>query len=657
MTCQTCIKYEPKNTENVWISGCSNFKKYALDKHNTSKNHTDYERQNKAEQAEPGTSTAEKSLTAMNSVVQNRIKRLFRNAHALAKHSRPYTDYNWICKLDITKELDVGQTYTNEKACVAFIHYIANTERKITTEILENAPFFSLISDGSTDSSRQEAEILYVRAAHQGHVKTRFVGIKNVAKADADGIVHAVKQLMNNSYSDWQAKIVGYAADGASVMQGIDNGVITKLRNDTCSEMVNIHCTAHRLELAFKDSVKGVKLYEKADAALLGLYLFYRNSPLNRANLKNSFEACGMSMLLPTRVGGTRWVPHTKRALSNVLTGYKCIIQHLERLRNPDGGEFHKDAAQKAKYFLGVLCEKSCLQFMFFLWDIVEALCILSETLQRRDISIGEVWTVVEATKSLLTTYIDNNGPKLSMVIDTDEHEGTVLKGTNRAFVGVRKNLLESLIEKLDRRFGTDVEFLKATNIVQLKQWPVQDSAGTYGDHDIAILSSKFSQLMRRSGLDPYLCVPEWFILKQYINNCSFDMRQDLSWISLNQSHGNSCRNVLGLVDLILSLPATSVEAERGFSQMKLVKSDWRNSLTDAHLSDLLLVKLESPDIESFDPTPAFSLWQNGGTRRPTFMDDEPVVDDSFDDEGVLTTTEEDISEMLAKITDDTTAN
>ena len=314
MTCQTCIKYEPKNTENVWISGCSNFKKYALDKHNTSKNHTDYERQNKAEQAEPGTSTAEKSLTAMNSVVQNRIKRLFRNAHALAKHSRPYTDYNWICKLDITKELDVGQTYTNEKACVAFIHYIANTERKITTEILENAPFFSLISDGSTDSSRQEAEILYVRAAHQGHVKTRFVGIKNVAKADADGIVHAVKQLMNNSYSDWQAKIVGYAADGASVMQGIDNGVITKLRNDTCSEMVNIHCTAHRLELAFKDSVKGVKLYEKADAALLGLYLFYRNSPLNRANLKNSFEACGMSMLLPTRVGGTRWVPHTKRS-------------------------------------------------------------------------------------------------------------------------------------------------------------------------------------------------------------------------------------------------------------------------------------------------------------------------------------------------------
>jgi hypothetical protein len=98
---------------------------------------------------------------------------------------------------------------------------------------------------------------------------------------------------------------------------------------------------------------------------------------------------------------------------------------------------------------------------------------------------------------------------------------------------------------------------------------------------------------------------------------------------------------VLGVVDLILALPATSVEAERGFSQMKLVKTDWRSCLNDKHLSDLLLVLLEAPDIDQFDPTPAMHLWMQGGHRRPTFMDEEPAEpEEPQDGEGPFETAE-----------------
>ena len=93
--------------------------------------------------------------------------------------------------------------------------------------------------------------------------------------------------------------------------------------------MVGVHCLAHRLELAFKSVIKNDRLASKLDSLLLSLYLFYSNSNLNRANLRNSFKANGENPLVPTRVGGTRWIPHTDKALDHLIRGY---ISHLEQL-------------------------------------------------------------------------------------------------------------------------------------------------------------------------------------------------------------------------------------------------------------------------------------------------------------------------------------
>ena len=64
----------------------------------------------------------------------------------------------------------------------------------------------------------------------------------------------------------------------------------------------------------------------------INMFLLNRNSPLNRSCLKESFTAAGRTTLLPTRVGGTRWVGHMERALHNLLEGYGPIISHLTRV-------------------------------------------------------------------------------------------------------------------------------------------------------------------------------------------------------------------------------------------------------------------------------------------------------------------------------------
>ena len=64
---------------------------------------------------------------------------------------------------------------------------------------------------------------------------------------------------------------------------------------------------------------------------------------------------------------------------------------------------------------------------------------------------------------------------------------------------------------------------------------------------------------------------------------------------------------MLQLVDLLLSLPASSADCERGFS---LAKSDWRSRLRDTAVTNLMAIQLHSPDIKDFDPMPVIHRWK-----------------------------------------------
>ena len=78
--------------------------------------------------------------------------------------------------------------------------------------------------------------------------------------------------------------------------------------------------------------MKKVPMAEKVLTLLTGLYYMYRNSPLNRTNLKNAFRCLSINIKLPTRAGGTRWVGHILRALEQFLDGYPAFRLHLEQL-------------------------------------------------------------------------------------------------------------------------------------------------------------------------------------------------------------------------------------------------------------------------------------------------------------------------------------
>ena len=85
----------------------------------------------------------------------------------------------------------------------------------------------------------------------------------------------------------------------------------------------------------------------------------------------------------------------------------------------------------------------------------------------------------------------------------------------------------------------------------------------------------------------------------------------------MNTRFQHEYSNILQLFDLVLTLPATSTSCEGGFSHLKLIKTDIRNSLSENTLSNGILIRLHSAPIDKFDPKPAIEYWLSLKERRP----------------------------------------
>ena len=86
--------------------------------------------------------------------------------------------------------------------------------------------------------------------------------------------------------------------------------------------------------------------------------------------------------------------------------------------------------------------------------------------------------------------------------------------------------------------------------------------------------------------------------------------------MDINSKYQKEFPNFLCLNNLLLMIPAHSVEYERGFSAMKKVKTDWRSSLHTDTLTGLMRILLHSPSEREFDPLPAISVWTAASRRK-----------------------------------------
>ena len=314
-------------------------------------------------------------------------------------------------KLEKYHGVDVGDVYTTRKQCGEFIdvhgEYIASQLK----EDLTKAKFYSVLTDGSTDSSITEKEVVYVlyfnphSKSDEVEVKLSFLYLKDVKKADAPGIKTAIEDSFHSLGilpSELYSKLIGFGADGASVNSGNKNGV-KALLEEKAPWLIYTWCVAHKLELALKDALSET-IFQKVDNMLLRLYYLYHKSPKKLQELKllhdlikDTFDFEEGS-LKPKRACGTRWIAFKLSALRLVLDKYGVYMQHLEHLTN----DTNVKDREKIRGYLREWKSSHMLLYVTLFIDVLNPAAILSKAFQEDGIDgVGAVHNLKRSEQSL----------------------------------------------------------------------------------------------------------------------------------------------------------------------------------------------------------------------------------------------------------------
>ncbi|KAG7172024.1 hypothetical protein Hamer_G000999 [Homarus americanus] len=171
---------------------------------------------------------------------------------------------------------------------------------------------------------------------------------------------------------------------------------------------------------------------------------------------------------------------------------------------------------------------------------------------------------------------------------DTTTFQGEKLSDRSSASMAARHNMLTSLITSLKKKVVDKAStVLKNSWILYFKPWPAEYTGNEgFGDIAVGALAQSLEKRLREAEVDPIKLEDEWAALKCYLYKISkISPVSKLSWQQINESYREKCGSFLHLVDLLLSIPTSSADAESGFSQVKLIKTDWRRRLTDDHLT------------------------------------------------------------------------
>ena len=129
------------------------------------------------------------------------------------------------------------------------------------------------------------------------------------------GIIQAVESAFSDiEVPNWKEKVVGFGADGALGNLGQKGGVAAKLKQHV-PHLLEVHCFPHRLELAFLNIQQDCKLASKVYDIMHLVSKTYHFSPKSKRDLKTLGRQLGIDVLQPTRVKGSRLLPHVSRAL------------------------------------------------------------------------------------------------------------------------------------------------------------------------------------------------------------------------------------------------------------------------------------------------------------------------------------------------------
>lgn len=561
----------------------------------------------------------------------------FTAAFKVALNNQPYTAFKG--ELELLEKCggcsgNITKRFSSDKSCAEFVQYISRVMNDDLAKNIRDGKFFAVLCDGSTDCASLEEEIVYVRyLTADNRPKTAFLCVCDVQHPDSEHIFnHLCTSLKREIHVDQLSGLVAFVADGASVNFGVQNGVYQRFL-EILPETVGVHCMAHRFELAIRDGGKASSLVEAMSELLHRIFRFYKSSSVQKAMLKATCETHKVTFNAPGNVQGTRWLAHRSSALVILRKMRTPILIQTAQVIGGLGSK-RAEILGKAKKINSDLSNLKMLLALPVLEETFQILENISLALQETSYVIACAQSRIKSTvKSLrridVAQKVEDAAKELDLENMTFKGEkiqlsrGATVDSTKSFVIKDISNFLKTCVETIEGRFedvltGMDTFVLEHVQVFNVRMWPKIKSSKfeDFGDDKIDKLATHFKTTLEGAGFKASMCLVEWPDFKKSV--CE-QLDKKISVVdflgNMLTIYKDTYPNICALLSIVLVLPVSTADAERGFSLMKRIKTDWRASLTPPSLTNLMTIKLSKVTLQDFNPTAAHGLWLSEGRR------------------------------------------
>lgn len=474
-------------------------------------------------------------------------------AAIIAKSGRPFTDGDFAKQCILLAAEKLCPEATNKFKNVSLSRMtiqrrIENLSDDINEQLQIAATkfkYFSLAADESTDNTSTAQLLLFVRGISENfEVTEELVGMSSMkGRTTGADILTSILNLCS-AHNFNNNKLVSITTDGAPAMIGVQNGMVSLLRNhlgDRGKDLLGYHCIIHQEQLCAKELG-----FDRLMKAVSDAINFIRSHGLNHRQFKEMLE-------------------HTDASHSDLL--YYCEVRWLSR------GEALKRFADLIDEIIPFLEERGKQTRMLneisfkcdlaFLVDVTAHLNDLSKKLMGKNQFVNQMANAVSAFKLKLQLFSKQlscqnfiNFPYLMKLkekvpdkpLDYSEQINKLLSSFEKRFTDFESHTVK--LKLFGDPFSVPVQ--EAPENVQMELIDLQTSD---------LCKSRFRDL---DILDFYKTLPDEFLHLK--DNASI------------------CATMFG----------STYICEQTFSLMNLNKSKLRNQLTDQHLQSILRISTTS---------------------------------------------------------------
>ena len=375
-------------------------------------------------------------------------------------------------------------------------------------------------------------------------------------------------------------KLIAQTYDGASVMASSLNGVQAKVKS-FAPMAIFTHCYAHKLNLVLAKSTDNIQQCKIFFKSIEGLSAFFGRSTKRTRILDDVVK-----QRIP-RVSTVRWNSKS-RLVQTILVHLFDLIKLFRMISDNEIDNLDGETISMAKGHLMFLTKSSNF-FLLFLFDsIFNRTDNLFNIFQKK---INDIKYCVDHVNQTLTALgqerndfdkffraYEEKASSLTSSADTRREQNTT---TLRVLY---VEIYDNVISQMEFRFA---------NVEELSFFGLLDRPKN------AVVSKKPDEKILDQLLLQYPSIFDHVRLRaDLIGFYSSDAMQNkthselLDFIIQNDLK-ETVPEVCKLLDLILTIPATTASVERSFSALKRIKNFYRSSMLQERLSSLGIISIE----------------------------------------------------------------